>query len=334
MTIQAVADYRGTFEQGSLTSLFLKITNFQGDAVDPSAISVEVTDSLDASVTSGTPEKIVEGFYIFDWDIDSAQDAGEYTTTWTYTVDGVETDAVQSVIVAATGDLGGGSLYSDRLSGFRASVDLHLQCAQSIPVYDEQGLICDDEQTVRFTFPRWNQNSYTRIYLNQKPVTSGITVNYFKGEIIFDRVLTEYDTVTASYNFRWFSDDQIDRFMSNALHTINLYPPSSSYNLGTLPHRFIPIIMYGASKDALRELLLCLQFQQPQEVFGGGDAAQKAFSNLETLKKNFEGDYNTLLEQKKLGPYMGLTKTTVTPEFTLPGGRSRWFRYLMGGFSL
>ena len=79
---------------------------------------------------------------------------------------------------------------------------------------------------------------------------------------------------------------------------------------------------------------MCLQFQQPQEVFGGPDAARQAFQNLETLKKNYEGDFNLLLEQKKYGSYVGLTKTVVTPEYTLPGGRSRWFRYLMGGFSL
>ena len=38
-----------------------------------------------------------------------------------------------------------------------------------------------------------------------------------------------------------------------------------------------------------------------------------------------------LYEQKKYGPYVGLTKTVTAPEFTLPGGRSRWFRYLFKG---
>jgi len=333
MPIQAVADYRGSFEQGEVTTLFLKVTNFQGDAVDPSTISIDITDSLDVSITSGVPEKVVNGFFVFDWTIGTDQDPGEYTVAWTYEIDDVETTVNQSVVVVADGNISGASLYSDRLSGFRASVDMHLQCAQAIPVYDEQGLVCDDQKTVRFTFPRWNQNAYTRIFLNQRPVSSGVIVNYFKGELIFDQELTEYDTVTASYNFRWFSDQQIDRFMSNALHILNLFPPSTRYSIEILPDRFIPLILYGAVKDALRELLLCLQFQQPQEVFGGGEAAQKAFQNLETLKKNLEGEHKTLLEQKKFGPYVGLTKAIVTPEFTLPGGRSRWFRYLMGGFS-
>ena len=48
------------------------------------------------------------------------------------------------------------------------------------------------------------------------------------------------------------------------------------------------------------------------------------------MKKNYEGDWEKLVEQKKLGPYPS-SKLIVTPEYTLPGGRSRWFRYLFKG---
>ncbi len=99
----------------------------------------------------------------------------------------------------------------------------------------------------------------------------------------------------------------------------------------TIDDRYIPIILYGAAIDALRQLILCIQFQQPKEVFGGPDGAKDAASTFETLKKNYEEMFYKLLEQKKNGPYTGLTKTIVTPEYTLPGGRSRWFRQLFSG---
>ena len=108
---------------------------------------------------------------------------------------------------------------------------------------------------------------------------------------------------------------------------MNTYPPHSGYNLDTLPDRYFTTVLYGAIKDALRTLMGCLMFQQPAQVFGGTEEAAKAFSNFETLKQNYEKDWDKLVEQKKFGPYPK-TRMVVTPEFTLPGGRSRWFRYL------
>lgn len=328
--IQSVADYRGTFEQDEASTLFLRITTFDGEPTDPSSISFVITDESDTEIESGTPEKIVNGFYIYDWQIPAAQEPGTYTATWTYTVDGADYEEVQQFNVAADGETRLTSLYSDRLVSMRMALTVHLHCAQAIPVYNEQGIIEADSRTVTFNFPRWNQNIRTRIFLNEKPVTEGAVVDYFKGKVIFDSLLTEYDTVTCDYNFRWFDDAELDRFLQNALSIVNSYPPVGGYNLYNVPDRFIPHVLYGAAKDAIRHLLLCLQFQEPQEVFGGPEKAQTAFQQLETLKKNFEEDFRALLEQKKYGPYKGLTKAIVTPEYTLPGGRSRWFRYLFG----
>jgi hypothetical protein len=186
----------------------------------------------------------------------------------------------------------------------------------------------DDNTTFQFSFPRWNQSAGTRVYRNNKLLNSGYEINYFKGKVLFDNPLTSYDTIHASYNFRWFSDDELDRFLSDALHTINLQTPTSGYSLNMLPERYFPTLLQGASVFALRHMMLCLQFQQPQKVFGGPDGASKAFSNLDALKKNYEESWKAGLEQKKLGPYVGLTKMVVVPEYTLPGGRSRWFRML------
>lgn len=335
-SIQASLDQRGTFIQGLTSTLKLNLTDFEGNALEANNLSVSIRDANGTEVDSGTPEKIVKGFYIYDWTIPSDQAIGQYSALWSYTIDGNELQTTQIFQVIEDSDNAeGNSLYGERISQMRAALEIHLRCAQNIPVYDEEGLIQLDERTVKFNFPRWNQKDGTRIYLNQKRVDNGVIIDYFRGEVIFDKpIKPKMDTVTATYNFRWFDDEDLDRFMSNALHIVNTYPPASNNtNLFTIEDRFIPHILYGATKDAIRQLLLCLQFQEPKEVFGGPDAAEKAFQQMETLKKNYEEDFRALLEQKKFGPYKGLTKTVVTPEYTLPGGRSRWFRYLFKGGS-
>ena len=98
-----------------------------------------------------------------------------------------------------------------------------------------------------------------------------------------------------------------------------------------MPERAITPVIYAAVTDALREMLMSLQFQEPQMVFGSPERAQNVFSNLDNLKKNYEESLKGLLDAKKNGPYTGLTKAIVVPEYTLPGGRSRWFRYLFTG---
>tara|TARA_B100000614_G_scaffold262909_1_gene300805 strand:+ start:284312 stop:285337 length:1026 start_codon:yes stop_codon:yes gene_type:complete len=334
--IQAIADYRGSFVQGTTTTLKLSLTDFKGFAMDPESISLSILDEDSNEVEAGVPEKIQHGFFIYDWQIDEDEDVGPYTVVWTYEIDGEEFQNLQGVIVIEDSDNPrAAGPYSERIAGIRTALEVHLRCAQNIPVYDEQGRICEDNRTVRFTYPRWNQNHLTRIYRNQKLVTSGITINYFKGEVIFDEPLhDQYDTVNADYNFRWFDDLDLDRFLSNALHIVNLYPPAGNRSLVNLEDRYIPLVLYGATVDALRQMILCLQFQQPREVFGGPDAAKDAANMMETLKQNYENQNEKLLEQKKYGPYRGLTQVVSVPEFTLPGGRSRWFRYMMGGFNL
>ncbi len=335
--IQVVADYRGSFLQGKMTTLMLKVTSFEGQATDPESLSVSIINENGDEVTSGTPDKITTGFYIFDWTIDAAQAIGPYTAIWSYQLNGQTFYSYQGVVVIADGDtaVGAYSPYSERIASIRMSLDYYLAQAQSIPVYDEEGVIGEDHQTVKFTFPRWNQNHRTRIYRNGKLVTGGVSINYFKGEVVFAEPMHDkYDRVSADYNFRWFPDEKLDRFLSSAVQIVNAAPPSSHRNLLSIEDKYIPAVLYGAAIDALRHLILDLSFQEPREVFGGPDEAAKIQSALEELKKNYEGTFKMLLEFKKVGPYKGLTKIISVPEYTLPGGRSRWFRYLMGGFNL
>ena len=136
----------------------------------------------------------------------------------------------------------------------------------------------------------------------------------------------------VDYNFRWFSDEQLYQFLANAVNALNTYPPfSPAYNITTLPVIWQDGIVKHAASDALRSMMLCLNFQEPRQVFGE-DQAQAIFSQLDTLKKNYESEWKEAFDRKKLGPYPK-TMGIVVPEYTLPGGRSRWFRYLFSGSS-
>lgn len=328
--IRACTSFGGKFRQGTTATFLLKTTRFDGMPQDPEDISVLITNDRGESVTldSYIPEHVDTGFYVFDWGIPVTQSEGQYYLTWTYIVDDIEMSELQKFTVSA--DALDTQLYSGRVLEFRLALEHHLACAQSIPVYQEQAKPTRDYQTFEFSFPRWNQCAGVKIYRNQNIVNEGAAVDFFKGTVTFDEPLSSYDVVNADYNFRWFSDEQLNRYLSNSVQSVNIYPPASPYSLWDVPDRFIPAVLYGAAKDALRQLIMCLQFQQPQQVFGGSEAAQQAAQAFEQLKQNYEKDWEKLLEQKKFGPYPR-TRITVTPEYTLPGGRSRWFRYLFKG---
>jgi hypothetical protein len=330
-TVTASTDFKGSFKQNTTAVLLLKITDFDGNPQDATSITTTINNNAGTLVTLGVPVKADIGFYIFDWDIEETRTTGDYQAIWEYTVDGVVRSEIQDLVVSekdpTTGDEN--EVYTGRARELIIALEKYILCAQSVPVYFEQSKQTVDHKTYRFTFPRWNQTAGIKVYRNQdKIVTSGVNVDYFKGEVVFSSPLTDFDVVNVDYNFRWFSDDELYEFIINAIRTLNSYPPHSGYTVNSVPDRYIPVVIKQAAVDALRRLMLCLQFQEPQQVFGGPEGANKAFDNMETLKKNYEEEVKDIYEQKKYGPYVGLTRAIVVPEFTLPGGRSRWFRYL------
>jgi hypothetical protein len=329
--IKTVPDYRGTFIQSSTSTLFLSITDIHGNPIRAESLIVSIAKDGNKVVDNAQPDLIRSGFYTFDWTVPNDAEIGNYLVTWTYTAEGYTGTQLQTIVITASGDTENSllQLYGSRLSDFRVALGEMICCAQKIPVFHEQALPDIDKKKFKFTFSKWNQAYGTRIYRNNKLIEDGCTINYFSGTVLFDTPLSSYDMVHADYNFRWFSDEQLDRFILNALALVNFAPPQGRFGIFNVPEIYVPIILYGAAKDAIRELLMCLQFQQPQQVFGGSEAAKSAFSNLETLKKNYEEEFKTMIDMKKYGKYPR-SKAVVTPEYTLPGGRSRWFRYMFG----
>ena len=327
--IDAVADYRGTFKQGTLAALQIRISDFEANPVDPDSITITIKDD-DGNIveSSGTevdaiaPEKVADGFYVYDWIIDTDETVGPHAVTWVHFIGGERAEELQEIVVADSQTPS--AFYSGPKFILRESLRQLIYCAQSIPVYQEQARPNKDLQKFEFTKDKWNQTPGVKIYRNQEIVDSGIEVNYFNGTVNFDDTLLRQDVIAADYTFRWYEDQQLDQFIENGIHMLNAYPPfRPAFNHSTLVTQgtqHIPAVLYGASIDALRTLMLCLQFQEPAQFFGGLDRAQSVFGNLESLKRNYESMWEKLLGQKKFGPYP-TTKLVVVPEFTLPGGR-------------
>tara|TARA_Y100000310_G_scaffold269503_1_gene282710 strand:+ start:690 stop:1985 length:1296 start_codon:yes stop_codon:yes gene_type:complete len=332
--ISGVPEFKGTFVQGGLGNVQIRISKFNGDPVDPELITVTIRDKAGTEIEADCPEKVKQGFYVYDWSIDDDQTPGKYFVLWEYTVDDITYKELQEVIVAA--DCTDSTFYSGPQFILRSGLELFMECAMHIPVYAEEAVPTRDRKTFQFTKERWNQSPQVRIYRNERIMNDGIEVNHSRGSVKFDETLLPQDVVSADYTFRWFSDDQMDQFILNGINMLNTFPPFSpqfdANSIITRSPQHVPVVLHGAAIEALRTLMMCLQFQQPAQFFGGLEQAQKAFGNFETLKQNFEKTWEKLLEQKKFGPYPS-TRGVVTPEFTLPGGRSRWFRYLFSGGS-
>lgn len=329
--ISSVADKVGNFSQGTVNNIFLKLTDIDGFARSAEGVTITITHEGSSTVVvdAVSTTTVADGYYFYEWNVASDALIGSYSIEWSYGYDGSSYTALQSAVISEMPE--DNSMYYGVVADLRTALEFHIRPVMNIPVYFEQARPSRDRQNFKFTFPRWNQGAGVRIYLNKEIVQAGIGVDYFLGRVTFAEPLTEYDTVYADYNFRWFDDRQLVRFLNNGLSRFNYYPPYSNYALTTMPTRAVLPTIYGAAVDALREIMLSLSLQEPAFVFGGPEKAGNIHGQLDTLKKNYEDELQKMLEQKKFGPYAGLTRMIVVPEYTLPGGRSRWFRYMFTG---
>lgn len=324
---------QGSFLAGTTAVFFFTFSDINGELFDPSDIDISISDPSGTVVETGeAADKLELGQYAFSWDIPSDATPGLYIATIDYvaeTSSGPSTSSFTESFVVGEAEIA--SSIPGQVIAFRNFVESLIGYTQRIPVFHEIGRLDSVKKTALFTFPRWNQPGGTRVFLNGDLKESGYSVDYLKGKITFSTPLSTVDEVAVSYTFRWFTDGEIDDFVNQATEYFNQYPPHSVYGITNLPTRYGVTVAHQAAVFALRRLIMDLHFQEPAKVFGGMDRADKLTGSLDALKKNMEEDLNNLYEQKKYQPYLGLTKTITVPEFTLPGGRSRWFRYLFKG---
>jgi hypothetical protein len=328
-------DGRGSFVVGSTAVLFFTFTDVNGDLYDPSDIDVTIKDPDDVEVETFTEtDKLAFGKFVIAWDIDESADTGKYTLEVDYTYETASGSGTASftenfVVLDATADY-----VSLRTTSWRSYLEILLGTVQHIPVFHEPARLNRAKTVATLTFPGgvksgpWNQQAGVKVWVNDEERESGFSVDYLKGQVFFDNALSDYDQVMVSYNFRWFKDAELDALIQQSINLFNNWPPHSSYHIGNIPERYGIAVFWGAAVDAIRRWMMDVLFQEPTKIFGSPERAQAIFGQMDTLKKNYEEWLEKILEQKKYGPYVGLTRTITVPEYTLPGGRSRWFRYL------
>ena len=321
-TIQAIPDYQGNMIPGTNNSLVFTLTDFDGNPQNATDIEVNIYNNSGTLDLEAVPEKATDGFYVYEWYIPTTQSNGNYYAHWTYTIDEITATEIQELTVGSDGTKDS-TIYSGMAKDLRTILGYYIPCAMRIPVYFEQARPSRDQKTFSFTFNKWNQTPSIRMYRNKKEllVNENLSVNYFDGKVIFTNAQTDYDRLFVDYNFRWFSDEQLYAFLVNAINALNTQPPFSPvYNIAYLPTIWQDAVVKHAAADALRAMMLCLNFQEPRQVFGE-DQAQSIFSQLDTLKKNYEEEWKAAFDRKKYGPYPK-TMGIVVPKYTLPGGRS------------
>jgi hypothetical protein len=320
------------FAQGQIATLTATfVTSPDGIPVEVPDATIQVVGPGGMLVLPPTPmiygyiHTGIVGFYWYDWAIPNSLPLNIYTVVITGTVMGVPNShqIFLKVVPAGTRTLASAS---QRAIGLIAFLETYIGRAQRIPVYNEVARRNSNQNAFQLSWPRWNYGNH-EIRLNGKIVNTGYTIDMDTALVTFSAPLHSTDRVEASYNFRYFNQLDELRFLSDALTQINLEAPGTNYTLENMPDMYAGVLMLGGTKNALRQLLFDLNFQEPSTMFGGRDGAKDAIAGFTALKENNEKEFERDKKQIKRAFWPKIA-STVSPEYTLPGGRSRWFRYL------
>jgi len=212
-----------------------------------------------------------------------------------------------------------------------------INSTEKIPVYSEKLRANSTTSPTIFesAYPRWNDDRLLKVRLNKVIIeptdaTYPYTVNFENGSIEFDTALAFNDEVNVGYSFRFFSEEEINSFFQMASALWNVAPPFGGprtiHNAG---FTIRGVLMVGASLFAYRELMFRLAFQETRIIFDNaswGEGWTKVSDIFKSQHDMTEKAWNQSLEWKKA--QMPNNRPIVQPSYTLPGGRSRMFRYL------
>jgi len=182
-------------------------------------------------------------------------------------------------------------------------------------------------------YRNWNQDPRPIVRVNNRIIDDGWYSDY-NGRIYFDGLMSPEDSINVAYNFAYFSTEEVLSFLDLGLKMMNAVPPASivySGLLGMPPEWDAPVLLYAAI-TALKRLIFGLNFQEKMIIFGRPDdgltdGAKAAISTFQQLYQEYSTLWTEVKKDAKTRKLYGMAQY-VTPEYTLPGGRSRWFRYL------
>ena len=318
-----------TYAQGQTATLTVSFSTVSGMAIDVPDATIQVLGAGTSVILPPTamshPLPVgYTGYYYYDWAIPNSLPVDVYTVLITGTVQGIGNLQTTYLSVIAAGTPTPVSP-SQRATGMMDALDHYIGYANRIPVYNEQSRRNAGMNRYFFAWPRWNLGAEIR--KNGQIADSGFTLDYDTGVVAFTTPLHDTDKIMASYNWRFFSTGDMLQFLSDALSQINIQAPGTVYSLDNVPDNFVGTLMLGATKNAMKNLIMGLSFQEPATIFGSPERAKDAIENFKSLKDNSEKEFAEEKKQVKRQRYVG-SAAVVAPELTLPGGRSRWFRYL------
>ena len=179
----------------------------------------------------------------------------------------------------------------------------------------------------------YSRDGDTINYTNGNNYSDGLKIKYnYDGDIFFLNnldlpvAIQSYDTVFCTYYVKAFTSQHMNSALNLALQSINAQPGAPKYRtVGDAPYYYDPAIIYGACYYLLRNLTVQLTQRQRRLLFEDADASM--FSNIKEAASMYKEEFDKLLEKLPKAFYPGI-RGIVVPEFNMPGGRSRFFRYI------
>lgn len=177
-------------------------------------------------------------------------------------------------------------------------------------------------------YGNWNMEPRPIVRDNTRIVDDGWHADY-DGKIYFDGLRAPEDSPNISYNFAYFSKEELLSFLTFGLKMMNSIPPASTTysSLEGSPPDWDPGILLMAAITALKRLIFGLNWQEKMIIFGDPESARNAQQMFQSLYQSYSELWTEFGKNVKTLKLPGIA-LSITPEFSLPGGRSRWFRYL------
>lgn len=201
-----------------------------------------------------------------------------------------------------------------RISGYSSdgNIDPYVHLDDVTPIYKTvngttnnypQGLLCAPDYNGRLFFKD----------------STGATAN-----------IEYYDTIYASYWVKMFTHSELNNALYMALQAINAQPGTSKYtSVSQAPFYYDAALITGATYYLLRSLTVQLKNREFKLLMADPDN-NDIFNQFKEDARMYKEDFDKFLEKIPLAKYP-TSKTIVTPEYMLPGGRSRFFRALFKG---
>lgn len=214
-----------------------------------------------------------------------------------------------------------------RITGYsnEGDRDSMIQLSEVSPIY----------KTINATYDpiEYSRDGNIVEYANGNNYPLGLRVKYdYAGFMYFINDLDEpvsiqpYDTIFATYSVKMFTSQHMNSALYMALQTINSQPGASKYQtVASAPYYYDPAIVFGACYYLIRSLLVSLTGRQRRLLLEDPDA--KVIEDLRNTANMYKEEFEKLLEKLPIASYPGI-RGIVVPEFNMPGGRSRFFRYI------